>query len=161
MTLLPSPRHRSADLRAWSSIAAMDRIEPPGFRVRLDEARCAVRDFLAGGPAYVGVSWGKDSVVVADLVLRMAPEVPLLNCIVQPVDNPENAAVRDAFLDLHPTAHLFESEAWCSHDAGGWHQTGTLEAASAPHRSAANSAAPPSRRCWSSSRSRRPTSTPR
>ena len=111
----------------------MDRIEPPGFQHRLDEAQCAVRDFLAGGPAYVGVSWGKDSVVVADLVLRMAPEVPLLNCIVQPVDNPENAAVRDAFLDLHPTAQLFESEAWCSHDAGGWHQTGTLEAAFAAY----------------------------
>ena len=111
----------------------MDRIEPPGFRGRLREAQLAVSDFLAGGPAYVGVSWGKDSVVVADLVLRMAPEVPLLNCIVQPVDNPENSAVRDAFLTVHPAAQLFESEVWCHLDGNGWHQTGTLEAAFAAY----------------------------
>ena len=129
MPLLPSPRHRPADLRAWSSVSAMDRIEPPGFRGRLREAQLAVSDFLAGGPAYVGVSWGKDSVVVADLVLRMEPEVPLLKCIVQPVDNPENAAVRDAFLAIHPTARLYESEVWCSLDDRGWHQRGTLQAA--------------------------------
>lgn len=129
MPLLTSPRHRQADLRAWSSIAAMDRLEPHGFGARLEEAKRAVSDFLDGGPAYVGVSWGKDSVVVADLVLRMAPSTQLLNCIVQPVDNPENTAVRDAFLALHPGAQLFESVVWCSRDEHGWHQTGTLEAA--------------------------------
>lgn len=129
MPLLPSSRHRHADLRAWSSIAAMDRLEPHGFRGRLHEAQRAVSDFLDGGSAYVGVSWGKDSVVVADLVLRLAPATPLLNCIVQPVDNPENAAVRDAFLAIHPVATLYESTVWCPRDAAGWHQTGTLEAA--------------------------------
>lgn len=129
MPLLPSPRHRLADMRAWSSVSAMDRLEPPGFRSRLHEAQRAVSDFLDGGPAYVGVSWGKDSVVVADLVLRLAPATPLLNCIVQPVDNPENSAVRDAFLAIHPGATLYESTVWCPRDAAGWHQTGTLEAA--------------------------------
>lgn len=129
MTLLRSPRQRSHDLRAWDSIAAMDRLEPRGFGRRLDEARRSIDDFLSGGPAYVGVSWGKDSIVVADLVLRERPEVPLLNCIVQPVDNPENGAVRDAFMELHPSAALYESEVWCSHDEHGWHQSGTLEAA--------------------------------
>lgn len=86
----------------------------------------AVRAFANGDPCYCGVSWGKDSVVVAHLVRRAAPKIPLVWVRVKPIENPHCVLVRDAFLGAHPGPYT-EIEEHCFHDDLGWHATGTLE----------------------------------
>src|SRR6202012_1923524 len=46
---------------------------------------------------YASVSWGKDSVAMAHLVLRSAASVPLVYVRAVPHGNPENMMVRDVF----------------------------------------------------------------
>lgn len=54
-----------------------------------------IRAFLADGVAYVGVSWGKDSVAAAHLVRQVAADIPLMH--LRPTNhNPDCDAVRDA-----------------------------------------------------------------
>jgi phosphoadenosine phosphosulfate reductase len=110
--LITSHRHTSHDLAAWDRDALMDRIPTSGFAVKVERAKDTIRRFIAAGPAYLGVSWGKDSVTVADLVMRTCPEVPLVYAVAQPMANPESPKVRDAFLARWPHANYFESTAW-------------------------------------------------
>jgi len=91
------------------------------------EAR-AIRDIsdFAQEPCYAGVSWGKDSVVVAHLVRKVLPDLPLVWVRVEPIKNPDCETVRDCFLAQHPGPYD-EIEVWCRGDADGWHARGTLE----------------------------------
>lgn len=96
-----------------------------------DRSLDAIEAFARSGSCYAGVSWGKDSTVLAHLVWRLGVErdvvIPLVHVVVQPIRNPDCPAVRDAFLAAHPHAYE-EHVAWCSRDSDGWHATGTLEA---------------------------------
>jgi phosphoadenosine phosphosulfate reductase len=88
------------------------------------------------GSAHVGVSWGKDSVVVAHIARRVAPWMPLVWIREEPFRNPDCMAVRDRFLARCPGMYD-EIEAWGRRDdAGRWHATGSIEAgfAEAEHR---------------------------
>lgn len=97
--LIPSARHTGADLRHWDRLEALDVRRGGYVEERLVPAACArIGRFLAGGSAWVGVSWGKDSTVVADLVRRVSPETPLVWIRVDPIENPDCARVRDLFL---------------------------------------------------------------
>lgn len=128
--LVRVPEQTEEDLRAWASQAQADAAHATTrlFRRRVEEARKAVREFAARGPCYAGVSWGKDSVVLAHLVATEAPDVPLVWLRVEPIKNPHCALVRDLFLRAHAGARYDEIETWCRRDAQGWHATGTLEA---------------------------------
>jgi len=83
--------------------------------------------FTGAGRGYAGVSWGKDSVVIAGLIARMVPRWPLVWIRVEPIVNPDCLLVRDAFLAAHPAVRYEEIVEWCTRDATGWHATGTLE----------------------------------
>ena len=99
---------------------------------------------FAERPCYAGVSWGKDSLVVAHLAWRLMRErgvvIPLVWGRVEPIGNPDCEAVRDAFLSTHPGLPYHETSAWCVphhqpddekgivHDYG-WTARGTLEEA--------------------------------
>lgn len=106
--LIDSPRLTTRDREAW---ARNERVDAVNAR-RLDLAGMAlaatqeIRAFWddAGNAArgYCGVSWGKDSVVVADLIARAALSIPLVWIRVDPVENPDCVLVRDAFLAMHP-----------------------------------------------------------
>lgn len=73
---------------------------------------------------YCGVSWGKDSVVVADIVTRLAPEIPLVWVRVSPIENPDCFLVRDAFLSLHDRVNYHEIVV--QYDSGSDEGTGRL-----------------------------------
>lgn len=127
--LIPSDRHTAEDLRCWGELQESDlfRSRDASFTARVRSASQAVAAFLADGDAYCSVSWGKDSVVCADLVLLACPTVPLVWVRVEPIANPDCGAVRDAFLRLHPSIRYHEIVEHCMRDETGWHATGTLE----------------------------------
>lgn len=102
--LIPSPRHRPADLEIWAALEDADclRAERLARAGKIERSIEAIRAFAAAGPCYASVSWGKDSVVFASLVRRVAPGAPLVNLRVNPTRNPDCDAVRDAFLSRFP-----------------------------------------------------------
>jgi phosphoadenosine phosphosulfate reductase len=111
--LIRSPRHTAADLAAWERLERYDRALATSPRLaRLEErAIDVIRAFAAAGPCYAGVSWGKDSVVVAHLVLRADVGIPIAWFPAGRVENPDCALVRDAFLAMHPGIDYREIEA--------------------------------------------------
>jgi phosphoadenosine phosphosulfate reductase len=98
------------------------------FLARAERAREVVREFAAGGHCYAGVSWGKDSTVLAHLVAECAPEIPLVWVRVEPIKNPDCVLVRDSFLCRYRGCRYEEIVVWCERGGpDGWHATGTLE----------------------------------
>lgn len=101
--LLSSNKHSARDLERWRLVerTAAVHAKTAMFARRSEEARRALVEFLVDGAGYCGVSWGKDSVVVAHMVSGLVPSFPLVWVRVEPVANPECALVRDAFLAAH------------------------------------------------------------
>jgi phosphoadenosine phosphosulfate reductase len=129
VVLIRSPKHSPADLGEWARLEKYDVVlaGSPGLARKERKALADVRAFAAAGPCYLGVSWGKDSVVTADIACRGDLNVPLVWVRVEPIANPDCVVVRDAFLATHPGARYEEVEIWCTKDGRGWHATGTLE----------------------------------
>jgi len=98
------------------------------FARRVEQARDAIRAFAAAGRCYAGVSWGKDSTVIAHLVATETPQVPLVYVRVVPVANPDCALVRDAFLGRFPALIYHEVQVACwRNETGMLRAAGTLE----------------------------------
>lgn len=97
--LIHSPRFRTGDLEVWRRLELADRLYAQRYRTKLecmaDEAKATIAEFLQDGPAYCSVSWGKDSVVVADLCREMG--VPYVWVKVEERFNPDCPMVADAF----------------------------------------------------------------
>lgn len=128
--LVPSPRYSTGDVERWVSLERADAVYATTLRYQRHVARAEawLRGFVGERQrVYAGVSWGKDSVVVADMVARVAPDVPLVWVRVTPIENPDCQLVRDAFLSAHPSTRYDEIVVGCRRDADGWHATGTLE----------------------------------
>lgn len=98
--LIRSDRHKQADLMLWERCRAADESWAQMGRQRVERATDAIVSF-GGHGAYCGVSWGKDSVVVAHLLSKTLPGVVLVNlrCTNR---NPDCDAVRDNYLRTHP-----------------------------------------------------------
>jgi len=103
--LIRSPRHSPEDLEHWQRMARLDwlRGQRKDWPRREAKALQVIRDFR---PDYCGVSWGKDSVVVAHLCRRVDPEIPLVYMIDGEWENPDCRLVRDAFLADYPGAYF-------------------------------------------------------
>lgn len=131
--LIGSPRHTAADLELWGEMERADLVHAraKSLAKRAYYALAAVRGFIAAGPCYAGVSWGKDSVVLADFVCRAnrlrGDSIPLVWVRVEPIVNPDCVLVRDEFFRTHD-APYHEIVVECERDEAGWHASGTLEA---------------------------------
>lgn len=114
--LLPSRRHTERDLYAWRAHERTDDAwsRTQSFARLVAAAHTTLTAFVAGDPGYIGVSWGKDSVCVAHLAHAIGCTWPLVWVCMQPVDNPDCPAVRDAFLARWPMAY---DEIVMQHDA--------------------------------------------
>jgi phosphoadenosine phosphosulfate reductase len=101
--LIASPRHTARDLELWTELEQADLICGKRGSVNRRTLR-AIEDllrFVADGPAYAGVSWGKDSTVLAHVLRLAAPEVPLVH--LRPTNhNPDCDAVRDTYFARFP-----------------------------------------------------------
>jgi phosphoadenosine phosphosulfate reductase len=107
--MLESARPSAVDIEIWASRARADPLHARSlaFRRRLDRALQEASSFLAEGPAYVAVSWGKDSVCLAHMIYTLSPETPLIWFCGGILETPECYTVRDVFLSAHP-ARYFE-----------------------------------------------------
>lgn len=123
----------SRDLAAWRRAEKADPIIARSaiHQRRLQRSKLSLLEFAQQGPCYCGVSWGKDSVVVAHLVVELAaqsgPVVPLVWVRVEPICNPHCTLVRDTFLAMFPSHPYDEIRSDCWRDSRGWHASGTLE----------------------------------
>lgn len=131
--LIESPRHTRADLEHWARQERYDLVIGRSDRLKR-LARKSIRAIEAFGTrdVYASVSWGKDSVVMADLLAKsaVAQDIPLIWVRTVPWDNPDCPHVRDAFLRRHPhmlgnyheIATPSTSRRWWQ-DRGGWNDT--------------------------------------
>lgn len=132
MSLIRTPAHSREELAIWRRLEAQDAAwaESAAFSSRVQSAIGALERF-ASEPCYVGVSWGKDSTVIAHLAYQLtrrgAPELPLVWVRVRPIEQPDCEVVRDAYLVAQ--AHDYHEEVvWCRLGKdGSWHASGTLE----------------------------------
>lgn len=129
MALIRTEKHSPRDLESWERV---ERVAAIHARLKRHQGRVVVAErellsFAQLGRCYVGVSWGKDSVAVADMAQRLCPHVPLVWIRVEPIVNPECEAVRDAFLATFPAAEYHEIVRHCRIDETGIHASGTLE----------------------------------
>lgn len=123
--LILSPRLTASDMRMWQESEQWDKLHASTLDKKIARSIKTIREF-AKQKSYAGVSWGKDSVVLAHLIYRSGFEVPLVWIRVEPIKNPDCELVRDAFLADYPMRYE-EIEQWCSKDHDGWHAGGTLE----------------------------------
>jgi phosphoadenosine phosphosulfate reductase len=129
VTLITDPRMTESDLREWHRLESYDArlAYSPKLRNKTRQALDVIRAFFATDQSgYVGVSWGKDSVVVADLVMRVRPQTPMVWVKVWPHANPDCDRVRDAFLDIWPDANYHEIDVQAMADHRSWHTSRTL-----------------------------------
>ena len=126
MTLLMCDRHSAADFESWKVLerAALIRAKERGFERRVCQSTIELEKFSGTPRCYAGVSWGKDSVCVADLVQRVAPTVPIVWVRVEPFSNPDCVLVRDRFLAMWPSAVYDENVQ--HHECQGIHEKGIL-----------------------------------
>ncbi len=103
--LLLSDRHTKDDLAWWAEQERADivhgrSIEKSG---KVNKAIETILAFARCGPCYAAVSWGKDSVVIADLVAMAGVDIPVVNIWQDgPQHDPYVERVRDCFLKSTP-----------------------------------------------------------
>lgn len=102
--LIPSERHRPEDLGLWAELEEADRVrgQSPRLAEKVERSLHAIACFAAEGPCYAGVSWGKDSTVLFDLIGRGQPRFPVIWLTYGRATNPECRLVRDAALASCP-----------------------------------------------------------
>lgn len=119
--LITVPSLDERDLEVWRTHERMDALNAQRWASRLSEmasrATDVIRTWMLGGPGYAGVSWGKDSVVVASLIAEARLAIPLVWVRLDGVENPDCPLVRDAFLARWPHVDYHEIAAPPTHHA--------------------------------------------
>ena len=105
--LIDSPRLTDADRDHWQRLARYDALlaDDPHLTRLASAATRTITEFAATGACLAGVSWGKDSTVIAHLTYTAVPQVPIVWARAQRRENPDCARVRDAFLAAYPARY--------------------------------------------------------
>lgn len=127
--LIASSRHRSEDLELWTEMEAADLVhgQSTGLQRKVDRSIAEIKSFAERGPCYAGVSWGKDSVVMAHLIQRSGLTIPLVWIKQIPLYNPDCELVRDSFLSMQAMSY-HEIVVLLRAGHYTWHATGSIEA---------------------------------
>lgn len=105
--LIPSRRHTARDLAAWALEEKIDAVYAKHPKL-VELERRALAELSAFAPrrdCYVGVSWGKESVVIAHMAWCIDPSIRLVWFPAGAVENPDCWLVRDAYLARFPSAY--------------------------------------------------------
>lgn len=116
--IIESRRWLPGDREAWERVSRVDVVHRGLDRLE-SSALAAIEAHLSEGPSSVGVSWGRDSVVVAHLAWRVDPSVPLWTAA-GAVDNPDNPPVAAALLDRTGQTHHHYCHQGHVDDMLGW-----------------------------------------
>lgn len=118
--LIPCDTLSSADLATWQRLELWDQAlaNSPALSRKEERAIRDIQEFARTHECYSGVSWGKDSVVVAHLLWRAQVNIPLVWVVVRPTANPFCFDVRDEFLrrfeiDYH---EVIDNRRWAPED---------------------------------------------
>lgn len=116
--LIPSPRHTAADLALWAELEAADRLHAGRLARsgKVERSLAVIREFVAAGPCYCGVSWGKDSTALFHLLQLAGVAVPVVWMRYGRATNPECVSVRDSILGRWPGADYREIDVGESED---------------------------------------------
>lgn len=131
--LIPCDRHTPEDLDHWAICEKQDALwsKLRSFGRKVASAQAVCEKYLRDGPCYASASFGKDSTVLWDLVMRaqraVGVVVPIVWVRVEPIFNPHCLLVRDALLAQYPDARY--EEITYHRDLDNWQRrgTGTLE----------------------------------
>lgn len=129
MPIIASPRHKPGDMETWRTLAQEDLIwgNGPNVQAKAEEAALLMHMWASERQGITGVSWGKDSLVVAHMS-ALYLDWPLVWVKEDPIYNPDCLRVRDAFLALFPAVHYDEiTVSLPPNDIGGYHATGHFE----------------------------------
>lgn len=135
--LIECDRHRADDLAHWRRLEATDLMYARANARRLDrlvaESVRHILAFVAGGPCYLGVSWGKDSVVLGAVAAAAGIAVPFVHVHAPGYETPFNGLVRDAFrarfeIDYYEIAVAVERGSEAHEGEHGRHDAGYAEA---------------------------------
>jgi phosphoadenosine phosphosulfate reductase len=102
--LIKSHRHTNADIEMWGEQLEIDIINSNSKEFEYRERRCLenISSFLSRGRKYYAcVSWGKDSIVLADMLCRSGATCPFFYIRNLSREPDGNIQVRDAFLENH------------------------------------------------------------
>lgn len=109
--LIRCDKHTKEDLALWDEYEeAFDAPRAATQALSLAEERACheIEQFAKSGNCYISVSWGKDSVVVADLAMRNGINLPIVSLRCVPSHNPYCDAVRDSILSIYDNAYYDE-----------------------------------------------------
>jgi len=130
MGLIEVDAHTDADLAHWESIRFVDEMhgESISLKQKVERSVSAIRNFLKQDDrgAYAGVSWGKDSTVLAHLIAEHYPGIPVVFARVWPITNPHCLTVRDRFLDRFNVDYN-EYQVKLEADEQGWRFVGSVD----------------------------------
>jgi phosphoadenosine phosphosulfate reductase len=105
--LIVTNRHTENDLQLWKEYEEIDAVYIPRVSTKEQRSLDEIKTFSKIN-CYLGVSWGKDSVVVADIAMRGGLDITLVHLYCIPSHNPECDKVRDEFLKIYPACKYQE-----------------------------------------------------
>jgi phosphoadenosine phosphosulfate reductase len=118
--LIDSTRLTEEDRSAWAALSRSFRQPSWEIMRRVEKAKRIIEDTLSRGKAYVSVSWGKDSLVVAHLTRMVDPNIPLVWLRLVGVENPEQFSTRDAYLTEYPSNYIELKEKAIDEGGSDW-----------------------------------------
>lgn len=122
--LIPSGRHTEADLSQWSALEQSDmlyaRVHSRRIQRLTEESENQIRIFLSAGPAVCGVSWGKDSVLLAWMARRIDPSMQFVRFRSPEDKYPHDDDVRDYFLSKWPIRYEEVVVEWPQRGRADW-----------------------------------------
>lgn len=99
--LIKSYKHTKKDLILWKEYEEMDLLNVEKIKYKEEKAIECIYNFVKNNDCYIGISWGKDSVTIADLALRNNIKIELVHLYCIPSHNKECDKVRDYFLNIY------------------------------------------------------------
>jgi phosphoadenosine phosphosulfate reductase len=105
--LIASCRHRKEDRELWRNLEVMDRANYHLRKVaaKAEAALEVIRQFVAAGPVYAALSFGKDSTILAHLLWLLSREgvsVPAFRVRMDGIETPGTDEVEAEFLKRFP-----------------------------------------------------------
>jgi phosphoadenosine phosphosulfate reductase len=127
--LIKSPRLQTRDLEYWEQLEYEDELysKVKSLDKKIENSLNSIYTFLEKGSAYAGISWGKDSTVLAHLLAVNKIDIPFIWIKVVPIFNPDCELVKNAFLAKHSVSYTEKTVILLPDDDGKIHAKKSLE----------------------------------